>query len=203
MSEGVFENNEKKPGVSSKDNIRTRLEEIFRTNMDTYGHGTRVEAAKEIIREGLKAKSRDLDGTAIFLFDHKKPFEEQIDGVLGKINKWPHLESKAIIIIVLPRIKKQLKESIEPIKGISNQIRTAPFFRKIPGKHDASYGLPYVLPPNYIKGFMDVERNEFIGNPLFSPIPPDPTANQGKTKLVLRKSGNPVTGENPSDDLLP
>lgn len=145
MSEGVVEKKVEKPGAASTD-IRSNLKEIYEANMDTYGHGTRVEAAEKIISEGLKTKSRDLGGTAIGLFD-EKPFEEQIDGVLGKINKWPHLESKAIVIIVLPSFKKPLKESIEPIKGIRDQIRTAPFFRESSRNSVAGGNPPYDLLP--------------------------------------------------------
>ena len=176
MSEGVTENKVEKPGAASTD-LRTNLEEIFEANMDTYAHGTRVEAAEKIISEGLKTKSPDLGGTAIFLFDLEKPFEEQIDGVMKKIENWPHLKSKAIIIIMLPTLKRdipntrtELNGGVVEIKGIKDQIRTAPFFRKIPGEHDPSYGLPYILPPNYIKGFVDLKKKEFISSIRHLPL---------------------------------
>lgn len=200
MSDGVVEQAIGARVLST--DMRANLKEIFKADMDTYGHGTRVEAAEEIITVGLKVKSPDLSGTTIGLFD-EKPFEEQIDGVLGKINKWPHLESKAIVIIVLPSFKKPLKESIEPIKGIRNQSRTAPFLREIPGEHDASYDLPYILPPNYIKGFVDVKKNKFIKNPLFNPTPPESIANRGKKKSNPKTPTKPVADGTPPYDLLP
>lgn len=205
MSEGVAENQEEK--TSAPTDLRTSLQEIFNANMDTYAHGTRVEAAEKIINEGLKAKAPDLEGTALSLFDHRKSFEEQIDGVIKKIEKWPHLESEAIVIIMLPRIKQVLAESIETknnavqIGGIF--IRTAPFFREIPGEHDTAYGLPYILPSKYIAGFVDVMKKEFIKNPLFNPTPPEPMVNQRKKKLSTEAPTNLAADKTPPIDLLP
>lgn len=206
MSEGVLENQVEKTGVVPTD-LRTNLKEIFEANMDTYGHGTRVETTEEIINEGLKARTLDLTGTAISLFDHRKPFEEQIDGVIKMIENWPHLESRAIAIIMLPRIKNALTKPIEPksnviqIRGI--HIRTAPFFRKIQEEHDPSYGLPYILPPNYIKGFVNVEKKEFIKNPLFNPTDPEQIVNQGKDELKPEIPIKPAADKTPPIDLLP
>ncbi len=206
MSEGVIENQIEKTGIASTD-LRTNLEEIFKANVDTYGHGTRVETAEEIIGEGLRSRTPDLTSTALVLFDHGKTFEEQIDGVMKKIENWPHLELRAIVIIMLPRIEKASTEPIEPKSGViqirGQDIRTAPFFRKIPGEHDASYGLPYILPPNYIKGFIDVEKNEFIKNPLFNPTPPEPIVNQVGDQLKPKTLTKPVANNTPPLDLLP
>ncbi len=213
MSESMVDNQTKETGATPTD-LKSNLKEIFETGMDTYGHGTRIEAAEEIIKGGLMSRAPDLTTTAVHLFDHSNPFEEQIDDVMAEIRNWQHLDSKAIVIIMLPAFKRpsppsntiKRKSGVMPIAGMKYQIRTFPFFREIPGEHDASFGLPYVLPPNYIRGFVDVAKNEFIENPLFDPKQPERTVLQQQAKqpppAPARQIAENTFPNNPDDELF-
>lgn len=207
MSEDITEKNET---TATPTDVKTNLKELFETNLNIYAHGTRVESAGKIMQEGLRSKCPDLSGAAINLFDHETPFESQIDGILETMKKWPHLESKAIIIIALPTLRKtpsittpvaEISAIRRPL-GMQAQSRTASFLHEVQGTGYDAYDLPYILPVNYIRGYVNVETNEFIKNPLFNPTPPEPTINQDRDTFISEIPTKPVNSASP-EDILP
>ncbi|OGH13578.1 MAG: hypothetical protein A3H50_00180 [Candidatus Levybacteria bacterium RIFCSPLOWO2_02_FULL_37_10] len=66
--------------------LKSELREIFNPSFSTLGHGTRVEAAQEILQQGLRAKQPDLYSTTVPLFDGSKPYEEQITQVVEQLS---------------------------------------------------------------------------------------------------------------------
>lgn len=153
--------------------LEEALKNIFDPNFSTFGHGTRLEAAKQILMEGLKAKYPGLDTTAISLFDGSRPFDEQVSRVVDTITHWPHLDAKALVVVMIPNKPEGLKVGV-------NEYFNSVFQRT--GEVETGYNTPYVIPQHYIRGIIDVEGRRFIPNPTFKPEIP---------KISPKKTGLP------------
>ena len=154
--------------------LSSELREIFNPAFSTLGHGTRVDAAKEILQQGLKAKVPDLDTTAIPLFDSSKPYEDQIPQTIEQISHWPHLDAKAVVVVMIPNPQ----EGEQGGRRYFNSV-----FQELP-EPDTGYNARYLIPPGYIRGYVDVETNKFIPNPKFKPEKPVVKDNQKMPRII-------------------
>jgi len=164
--------------------FRQELSPIFDERFVTYGHGTRIEAAEQILREGLQAKQApNLDTTAYGL--------ENTNEGLNKIINWPHLDAKAIIVVMLPKNMERSHGGM----GFDKHLW-----------EDSNNELnPYRLPPKFIKGYIDVKNRKLILNPAFeeSPDMPEPkiykSAFEGRPKKAEGQIEIPTLNTNSSD----
>ncbi|MBI4157767.1 GNAT family N-acetyltransferase [Candidatus Woesebacteria bacterium] len=143
------------------DGLKLEIKEVFDPLFSFLGHGTRIEKAEEISRDGLRAKQPDLGTTAIPIFDFSKTYDEQADGVVRQLLNWPHLMSKAVIIIAIPNPTQEEKGGFRYYNSIFKEV-----------EKDTGYNSPYLIPPGYIRGYVDVDRQIFVPNPNFNPEKP-------------------------------
>ena len=178
--------------IKISNNLKTELKVIFNPLFSTFGHGTRPEAAKEAMNEGLKAREPDLFSTTIPLFNHDKTYEEQANKVINQLEHWPHFNLKAIVIIMVPNPEK------EELGG-SNYFNSV--FEKLP-EEDTGYNTQFVIPKEYIKGYFDVGKKQFISNPNFKPRKPilkSAPSFDFKTQEVNQNVDIPIASKNNKD----
>jgi len=182
MSEGDIEI-KKSEITPTTDNFKSELKPIFDPLFSTLGHGTRTDAAKQAMEDGLKAKTPDLFSTTIPLFDATKTYEEQVDQVINTLTHWPHLDSKAIVVVMIPNPE-------EGEQGGSTYFNSV--FEELPGGN-TEHEERFVVPGKYIKGYVDIEKKEFIPNPNFDPE--KPTLKPPWEPDLLRPTQNPQASQ--------
>jgi len=168
-------------GESAKlSDLRSELKEVFNPSFSTLGHGTRVEAAQEILQQGLRAKQPDLYSTTVPLFDGSKPYEEQVTQVVEQISHWPHLDAKAVVVVMIPNPQ-------EGEQGGSRYFNSV--FQELP-EPDTGHNTRYLIPPSYIRGYVDVETQKFIPNPKFRPEKPTVKDDKITPKIIPEAVGS-------------
>lgn len=140
--------------------MREALSATYDPKYSAVGHGSWVETAKESLKTGMQAKVNHLGTTAIPLFDYSKTYEEQIDDVIQTLTHWPHYNLPAVVIIMIPN-----PEEGEP----GGQRYFDSYFEELPGV-DTGYNNRFVIPAQYVIGYVDVEQKVFIENPDFKPV---------------------------------
>jgi hypothetical protein len=146
--------------------MKEGLEKVYDPRFSTLGHGTSLEKAQEILRDGLFAAQPSLLSTAVPLFDQSAPLEEQVDSVIGRINNWVHYDKKnAVMVLMLPN------------PG-TDQPGGSEYFNSVFGNKAKDDLLKYRIPPKYIKGFFDVDSGTFVENPMFTTSPIEAKAPQ-------------------------
>jgi hypothetical protein len=124
------------------------LRDVFGPNFSIAAHGTSIESAEKILKEGLRAKSGNLDETAVPLLDHSKTFDEQSAGLVNDLLNWKHRNSPAVVIVVIPN------PGIDEAGGLryfNSFLRYAP-----------KGGTDYVIPPEYVLGYVNARTKEFV-----------------------------------------
>lgn len=142
-----------------REGIRTLLARIKMEGYVTLGHGTREEAAKKIMKEGLKCQSSMLESTLIALFSPEKGVEitdEEVERVLNG----QHLDSKYIVIVQIRNPEERKNARREYFQQI---------IEKLPDEQKGMYGNINVVPRAFIRGYIDVEKSKFIENENFDP----------------------------------
>lgn len=162
------------PPKLSVSRVKDELREVFAPNLQFFGHGTRLEVAPRVLEEGLESKHPYLDTTAMPLFGDE-PFEEQPDEVFERFINWPHLESKAVVVIALPHKPQDFKG------GITDYLNSA--FEEL-GTEDTGHNTRYVLPSTYIRGYFNAETGKFVENPNFKPTIPKAKPNEAAPPFV-------------------
>lgn len=148
----------------NKPSLEEQLRVAFDKNFTALGHGTRVEKIDDILNDGLKTRFPELESTTIPIFDNSKTYDEQSQQVVDKITHWPHLDSKAIVIVMIPNAPADAKVGG---KRYFNSV-----MQEIPKDQQNEYA-QYVVPPRYVKGIFNVDTNQFIENPNFDPVVPE------------------------------
>jgi hypothetical protein len=154
--------------------LKRELEPVFRNAPECIimGHGTGREQAESILREGLRARSPNLNATAIYLVD-KERRENGISAGYEDLLSWPHKGLKAIVVIKMPAgaTGRELRKN--------NRISPDEHMWVRDGREETAYSSNWVLPAKYIAGFVDAEALKFVPNPLFEenpelpgPLPP-------------------------------
>jgi|GEM_PF-3808401 len=144
--------------------FREELAPIFDERFVTLGHGTRLDVAEQILERGLEMKSPMLQSTTIGL--------ENSDEDMGKILNWGHNNAKAVVVVMIPKDARLSMERQEEIIDPNDDVN--------------EYGNPWVLPPRFIKGYIDTERQQLILNPLFEENPSIRPRETKKRELVGR-----------------
>src|SRR5689334_3718634 len=132
--------------------LRTGMQEAFDPTFSTLGHGTRREVAKASLAEGLQTKQPDLLSTTVPLFDASKSFDEQAEGVVDHVTHWPHLDSRAVVVVMIPN----------PAQGEpGGRTYFNSVFEELP-EEDRSENAQYRIPPEYIRGYVDADSGVFV-----------------------------------------
>jgi hypothetical protein len=137
--------NEKAETPEELESFRRNLAPLFDERFFTLGHGTRPETAEKILGTGLESKDDNIASTAIALTN-------DMEGTRNILH-WPHHNFKAVVVVSIP---KSIPKNAELFEALS---RTS------------TYDNNYVLPPKYIRGYVDVATRSFVPNPLFEEDP--------------------------------
>ena len=141
----------------------SEIEKFIDVGHAIAGHGTNIDAAKIILREGIKANE------AYSCLEILKPLSGiSLEETYKLLTKWPHKNAKAIVIVSTPN--KEWSEHY------SDMIED--FFDE-ESKKNRSY-----IRPELIRGYYDVAQGLFIENPKWesAPKPPKP-----KNKIPPKK----------------
>lgn len=141
--------------------LQSELKKILDPKYSLLGHGTRPEAAKKSLEEGLRARFPDLGTTTVPLLDSSKPIDEQVNQAVETILNWKHLNSKAIVLIQIPNPPEGSLGGSKYFNSVFKELY----------EPDTGYKSRYVIPSAYLRGYVDVEARKFIPNPLFNPEP--------------------------------
>jgi hypothetical protein len=163
------QNNEGSQNLESSresiDKLRGELKDIFDPDFSMLGHGAWVENAKETFTNGLLLKQPDLQTTTYALFENSKSFPEQPDEYFDRILNWPHERLPAIVVLMIPNKPTDVKV------GISSYVNST--IQELPPEESDEYGVKYIVPKEYVRGYIDVEARKFVENPSFKPTVPD------------------------------
>lgn len=134
--------------------------------LDKYlilGHGTREAIMPVIMKDGLKAIDFNIGTTTSSFFDSSLPYSQQPDAVFHKILNWPHHYFKAIVVIAIPYPEGEQGGGSRYCNSVFEKISDDQ--KKLP----ENAGLNYVVPPEFIKGYIDVNTLQFVANPKYDP----------------------------------
>lgn len=140
--------------------LKEELRNIFDPTLSFLGHGVGGGNPKKIMAEGLKSRFPMLQTTTLPLFDFSKSFDDQVDEVVRKLINWNHNNSKAVVIVAIPNPGKDETGGLRYFNSVFEQV-----------DEDNGYNLPYLIPQNYIRGYVDATLRSFFPNPDFKPKP--------------------------------
>lgn len=129
-----------------------------------FGHGTRTEDSKviqSIMKYGLRCSHGSLYFTSIALGIGSQIAESEQE----MLKKWPHNDSKIIVIVSLP-----LQYKIVDLVGTATYNQGDAAFYYIPDevtrKNFSLTNSPYVM-PEFIVGYYDARNDSFTSNPIY------------------------------------
>lgn len=129
-----------------------------------FGHGTRTEDSKviqSIMKYGLRCSHGSLYFTSIALGIGSQIAESEQE----MFKKWPHNDSKIIVIVSLP-----LQYKIIDLVGTATYNQGDAAFYYIPDevtrKNFSLTNSPYVM-PEFIVGYYDTRNDSFTSNPIY------------------------------------
>ena len=129
-----------------------------------FGHGTRTEDSKviqSIMKYGLRCSHGSLYFTSIALGIGSQIAESEQE----MFKKWPHNDSKIIVIVSLP-----LQYKIIDLVGTAtyNQVDAAFYYipYEVTRKNFSLTNSPYVM-PEFIVGYYDARNDSFTSNPIY------------------------------------
>jgi len=136
--------------------------------LDKYsilGHGTGKKVVQNIMDDGLEARQVGLNLTTIPLFDSHVPYAEQDEQCFKNILHWSHNDYKMIVIVAIPNPKENGTGGL----GYFNKV-----FMELSDDKSVKVGIQgadrsYVIPPEFIKGYIDVNTLQFVANPKYDP----------------------------------
>lgn len=146
---------------STLNHLKAEIKTILDPKFSTLGHGTRLEAAKKILEDGLRAKFPDLGTTTVSLLDSSKPINEQVNQAVETILNLKHLNSKAVVLIQIPNPPEDSLGGLKYFNSVFKEL----------DEPETSYENRWVIPSAYLIGYVDVAAQKFILNPLFDPKP--------------------------------
>lgn len=125
------------------------------------GHGTSVECAKGINESGLRSKTNEFNSTAVVVFDDLLAYEDLDNGWFEQFINWPHHGLKAITIIAIPHPPAGQKSGFSYYNSVFEKIDKT-------DTPTGGYGSYFFIPPQFIRGYIDVETLTFVENEKFS-----------------------------------
>jgi hypothetical protein len=145
--------------------------------LDQYSvlfHGTEASVVDKIFQEGLKYEYPALQATAAPLFDSRFSYQDQSDEGFAKILNWPHRGHKAIVVLAIPNVPEGESGGFSYFNSVFEENKNG----------------AYVIPPEFIKGYIDVNNLKFVANPKYDP----------EKKVIVKKKSvisSHVEEENP------
>ncbi|HOX97139.1 MAG TPA: hypothetical protein PL066_02185 [bacterium] len=158
-----------KPEKSEQEKIQILRENLKVLDvLDKYsilGHGTGKKVVQNIMENGLEARQVGLNLTTIPLFDSHISYEEQDEQCFKSILNWPHNDYKIIVVVAIPNPKENETGGL----GYFNKV-----FKELSADKSVKVGIQgadrsYVIPPEFIKGYIDVDTLQFVANPKYDP----------------------------------
>lgn len=116
-------------------------------------HGTEASVVDKIFQEGLKYKYPKLQATTSPLFDSKFSYHDQPDECFEKILNWPHHGHKAIVVLAIPNVPEGESGGFSYFNSVFEENKNG----------------AYMVPPEFIKGYIDVNNLKFVANPKYDP----------------------------------
>lgn len=140
--------------------LKNNLKEIFALpKFSTLGHGTTKENAEKILKVGLESANGALDETSISL-------DDSTDESFSKILHWPHHDYKVIVIIMIPNPDKGQFGGFHYFDSVFEEL---PEDRKMDLMVGREFRKEYFIPPQFIKGYIDVNSLKLVPNNLYDP----------------------------------
>jgi hypothetical protein len=150
---------------------KEEIDKIFHEGHESGGHGTSIEVAPEILLKGIRVN--EAYGLHEILMPLSGLSDSKIESLLAA---WPHKSARAVVIVCVPN-----QEGFNRPEDIVGEIFDENLHRT------RSY-----VPPNFVKGYFDVEQQKFVDNPGWE-INPTPLVKQVKPQLRKPKTfNNPV-----------
>ncbi|KKR26445.1 MAG: hypothetical protein UT57_C0033G0009, partial [Microgenomates group bacterium GW2011_GWC1_39_7] len=133
------------------DKLKTEFKSIFDRNLQFFGHGTLLDFAPQIFKEGLKVRDPDLLSTSVPLFDNK-PYDKQPEEHFKRILNWPHHNAPAVVVLAIPNMPDNLDVGIfNYLNAVLEELET----------EDTGYNAQFVIPSKYIRGYVNTKTGEF------------------------------------------
>ena len=124
------------------------FEELLNPQWSNMGHGTSPESAEVILKEGIRLNP-NYGIPEIFHW----PDNPSMESLQQEFNNWPHKNSKAIIVVSVHTEKYSFEDTI------LDEI------------NDERKGKRAYVDPKYIRGYYDVDRQQFVDNNVWDQNP--------------------------------
>lgn len=155
-----------------------QLLDVFTSNGSIFTHATQEDTVDNILSEGLRCKTiTGLCGVAsrvgIDTLSPKESMDEKREKMRVMI---PHIANShrrypRLFILDLPPLTEDQKRKIATLKETVDEIHWTTFFVKKTKKVAVTHGgrsiYDAILPPRYIKGYINLDTGKFIPNPTF------------------------------------
>ncbi|MEO8582101.1 MAG: hypothetical protein ABI425_06040 [Patescibacteria group bacterium] len=159
---------QKKQEKSLKPELSTQLEKTLSlADHVIWGHGTLSElSASSILDQGISGNPNyDLFNIATPLTSNEKSDAENIDYILQQVQDWPHKNAKYVVLLAIPY-------GIKPNNVVERTL-------------DEKKGERSSIPMRFIVGYIDVDKQTFIKNPLF-------ISNAEPTRGLIQQKSSPL-----------
>ena len=152
--------------VEELTHLKDKLTAIYDPNFSTLGHGTQLTLAPHILEEGLQLRSPDLGTTTVPIIEPAQPYKKQSPKLLETVLSWPHLNLKSVVVVMIPNVPDD-----QPVGGSMYFNSVIEELQEPEGEY-GGYTMKYYVPREYVRGYIDAEKRDFIPNPHFAPKVP-------------------------------
>ena len=137
--------------IAQFEKIRKKLDE---QNVTLFIHGTDVDIANKVMKDGFEAKNPSITSTAVL----EESYEDMPEyNKFANMIKWPHRNYKGLVLIGLPK------------ECFTNEAQPVWEHRPIQeGEVKTDSSREYVIRPEYIVGVIDVLGKQIIENPTYT-----------------------------------
>ena len=137
--------------IAQFEKIRKKLDE---QNVTLFIHGTDVDIANKVMKDGFEAKNPSITSTAVL----EESYEDMPEyNKFANMIKWPHRNYKGLVLIGLPK------------ECFTNEAQPVWEHRPIQeGDVKTDSSREYVIRPEYIVGVIDVLGKQIIENPTYT-----------------------------------
>ncbi len=186
--------------------LRKIMRPLFGEHFSTLFHGTNEANAKNILNEGLESRANDLSSISIPLFVIDTSYDNQPEECYRKILDWPHHGYKYIVAFMVPNPKEHEPGGMRYFNSVFEEL--TPDKKVDIGVQGADHS--YVIPTQFIRGYIDVNALTLIDNPHFGlpdslvvrPDPPVSGHNETDTYTSQKESEPNNTDKISSDDII-
>jgi len=118
-----------------------------------YFHATSLESVELIMQTGLRVPESGLESVAVYL-SHEDPEENM------RLLVEPHRDLPNEVIVSLPYPSEKL---FEAMRGVTNNIELA-YIEQLENPADNYEYYTHYIPPEFIEGYFDIIKGEFVKN---------------------------------------